>query len=653
MHLPTHCLGMGGGWFLLVVGAVSAIVSSSSSHGALAWTVVRPLEHALAFGIPPTPDNTNHKIRQQQRQQRNNGYSVVVQSSRQSLDGPVARDDDDDEDCRALADSGDTVEDRSSIVRPNTNRNTARRRFLQSSLASSLALVLPSMSLAVGLAQFPQTSPFSNAYHFMRIGTTLLEEEDIWSTNALFLTNREDALSPTGQEQVVSACRLLKEPQQCPTVVRHSLAAGSIDTATLLSRELGLGRDRVVGEYTFLDPRAIGQWDMLSKTSTMPAVWAMDEMEAGANGKGGRPPPNEDGTPHETLADQTIRLRQLFSLLETQYSGDTILLVFSDGTGPAVLSAMVAGIPLNRVHELEFEPGEVRLDITKDSVQALWQAKQADRTAMAAYRDTLQQGRVELTQLRSTQAFVNRKDEKLEAELVAIDEQYNLEQERKQQAEIERKQQVEATRQQERQERQRRHEQTDSSSLWISDEGGTAILPTVVAAGASFVAVVGAAQLGTGGDDDDNNHDTTTARTADSAVEPGGNTTATITVQTSKGDELPLQSYFGSRKGSTNTTIATNTTTDSAVKPQLVNGDPSGTMKILYDDDLVPPLDPYQKAEKAMKEYLDQDDGGDACKLNCLCVFNLLFIVGRGHKLSDHTFVFFPLCRDFVALGND
>ena len=29
--------------------------------------------------------------------------------------------------------------------------------------------------------------------------------------------------------------------------------------------------------------------------------------------QGGRPPPNEDSTPHETLADQVVRLRQLIS----------------------------------------------------------------------------------------------------------------------------------------------------------------------------------------------------------------------------------------------------------------------------------------------------------------------------------------------------
>ena len=45
------------------------------------------------------------------------------------------------------------------------------------------------------------------------------------------------------------------------------------------------------------DPRGIGKWEMLSYSQTRPAVWAMDESEAGPNGDGGRPPANEDGTP--------------------------------------------------------------------------------------------------------------------------------------------------------------------------------------------------------------------------------------------------------------------------------------------------------------------------------------------------------------------
>mmetsp|Transcript_24392 Transcript_24392/g.51458 ORF Transcript_24392/g.51458 Transcript_24392/m.51458 type:complete len:87 (-) Transcript_24392:1105-1365(-) len=72
----------------------------------------------------------------------------------------------------------------------------------------------------------------------MRAGASLLEIEDIWSTNPLFLTNREAALSELGERQVLEACEFLKEMGSSPTVVRYSLAAASVDSANIIGDEL-------------------------------------------------------------------------------------------------------------------------------------------------------------------------------------------------------------------------------------------------------------------------------------------------------------------------------------------------------------------------------------------------------------------------------
>lgn len=147
-----------------------------------------------------------------------------------------------------------------------------------------------------------------------------MEADDIWSTNPLFLTNREAALSSEGIAQVEAACQMLRKENVNPSIVRYSLAASAMDTTNIIGRELKIGRDRLVPEFNFMDPRAIGKWDMLPLSTTEAAVWAMDADEAGAEGRGGKPPPNEDGTPHETLADQGIRLRQLLSGESTSQS---------------------------------------------------------------------------------------------------------------------------------------------------------------------------------------------------------------------------------------------------------------------------------------------------------------------------------------------
>ncbi len=178
---------------------------------------------------------------------------------------------------------------------------------------AAAAMLVSFPANARGLVSFPCVMPLLNVYHFMRAGTSLLEEADIWSTNPLFLTNREAALSEKGIQEVQVACRILQDADISPSVIKYSLAASSVDTAMVIRDELKVGQNRLIPEFTFMDPRAIGKWDMRSIVETFPAVVAMDELEAGKDGKGARPPPNTDGTPQDTLADQAIRLRQLMS----------------------------------------------------------------------------------------------------------------------------------------------------------------------------------------------------------------------------------------------------------------------------------------------------------------------------------------------------
>ena len=46
-----------------------------------------------------------------------------------------------------------------------------------------------------------------------------------------------------------------------------------------------VGRNNLVPEFNFMDPRAIGKWDMLPLETTKSAVWAMDVQEAGNYGE--------------------------------------------------------------------------------------------------------------------------------------------------------------------------------------------------------------------------------------------------------------------------------------------------------------------------------------------------------------------------------
>ena len=247
----------------------------------------------------------------------------------------------------------------------------------------------------------------------------------MFSTNPLFMTNRDDALTPIGMAQVEEVCNKMLSLDINPSVVKYSLASKCLDTVNIIANTMMIGRNRIVPEFTFMvssivscirafrayayiyaltlntyiyyqDGRGAGFFDGKPLESAEPALWAMDNQEAGNEGRDGAPPPTDDGTGNETLQDQVIRLRQLISILETQYSGDDILLVFPDGTSPALLSCLIAGIPLKDVHALNYEPGEVRISVDMPSTKSLLK----DKITSPQYKEILAKGKTELVALR-------------------------------------------------------------------------------------------------------------------------------------------------------------------------------------------------------------------------------------------------------------
>lgn len=418
----------------------------------------------------------------------------------------------------------------------------------------------------------------------------MLEAEDIISTNPLFLTNREDALTPKGREQVRQACARMKGSY--PTVVKYSLAASCIDTADLVGAELKITRDRIIPEFTFLDPRGLGQWDMLSYKKVEPSVFALDQDEAGPDGTGGRPPPNDDGTPHETLADQAVRLRQIVSILETQYSGDTILLVFPDGTGPALLSCMFAGIPYNRVHELEYDLGELRLDVTKESTLRLLQERAENRSRRDAYQTYLDEGRANLQELREQKEFINKKDIKMEQERVAIEKAYQEKEERRQQA----REREEAARRQRAEELARRQENAKEVEMARRERVGTSGSDSVSLFGS--VAAVGAAA-------------------AVRAVQRGGEAEApgneTAIHRTSSTDSPPNVPAVNVTQVNTTTIVLPKTTLPPRVEPIAATDDPDSALQAIVTGPRPPSTKEKREraAQVAMELYMEQDDGGD------------------------------------------
>jgi hypothetical protein len=135
----------------------------------------------------------------------------------------------------------------SMLYAESDSNNISRRSFgiMVAGIFSAgpFATMLPKRANAMGLVQFPcPKGELANTYHILRAGQSLMEAQDILCTNALFLTNHEDALSELGVAQVEQACEEMRVRGINPSVVKYSLASKCIDSANIVATNLLVGR---------------------------------------------------------------------------------------------------------------------------------------------------------------------------------------------------------------------------------------------------------------------------------------------------------------------------------------------------------------------------------------------------------------------------
>lgn len=280
----------------------------------------------------------------------------------------------------------------------------------------------------------------------------------------------------------------------------------------------------------------------------------------------------------------------LLLVMETQYSGDTVLLVFPDGTGPALLSAMIAGIPFNRVHEMNLRPAEIRLDVNMKSIKALLNS---GTLPTEEYKTTLAQGRQELKRLRSMKSadIISVKDQKLEEDRLES-EAAATERETKRLAKEEEDQLARETRAHEIQEERLRLRELNGNGS--GDTNPVLLGTSVVGATAAAVAV-----LSDKGEDK--------KETMDVEVTNATGLNAQITEHTDLDILDDLVPVFAGGRNVTDglgQLSSDNDVAEEAVR-QRVNGDRLATFPPPRK-----PRDPVKAAEEAMKEYMDSDDGG-------------------------------------------
>ncbi|KAL8457752.1 hypothetical protein ACS0TY_035571 [Phlomoides rotata] len=233
------------------------------------------------------------------------------------------------------------------------------RRSIITSLAISLAPFLTSpqtqkhthyadsismpVSEARGLFQMPPVR-LTNRYYLVRAGESEYESMGIINTNPVAKTSVDNGLSEKGKKQTIRAALDLKSMGACEgnCWIWPSITQRAYQAAEIIAAVNGIGRSHIVPEYSFLDARGLGAFEG-KKLESVSEVYASDSLSPNI-----KPPPMNDGTPNESVQDVFVRVTQLMSILETQYSEDTVIIVSPDSDNLTVLQAGLVGLELRR-----------------------------------------------------------------------------------------------------------------------------------------------------------------------------------------------------------------------------------------------------------------------------------------------------------------
>lgn len=217
---------------------------------------------------------------------------------------------------------------------------------------------------AAGLLQMPPEK-LSNRYFLVRAGESEWETAGIVNTNPVAKTNMENGLSAAGRKQAAAAALAVRRSGACRDGcwVWPSITQRAYQAAEIIAYANNLPYSKIVPEYSYLDARGLGAYEG-KQISVAREVYSLDAESAQL-----RPPRASDGTVNESVADVLVRVTQLMSILETQYSGDTVVIVAPDSDNLSVLQAALTGLDLRRHNELAFAPGEVR-EVSLGAAQA-------------------------------------------------------------------------------------------------------------------------------------------------------------------------------------------------------------------------------------------------------------------------------------------
>lgn len=232
-------------------------------------------------------------------------------------------------------------------------------RLLQAAILAPAGMsLLPKRASALsGLKIFPLTEQLGNNYFLMRAGECKFDSRGQAKSNPIdMMSVNESGLTRRGIDQTRKAAEALREKGvEFDAWVWAAIATNSMETAEVLAYELNIRRERVIPEFSFLDPRGLGVLDGKPVHEVRTTLAEMDRANTEA-----KPEPHHDGTPNESVEQVFVKVRQLVSKIETQYFGENIVIIAPDSQPLSILQAALTDVDLGMHHELAFSPGELR-----------------------------------------------------------------------------------------------------------------------------------------------------------------------------------------------------------------------------------------------------------------------------------------------------
>ena len=159
-----------------------------------------------------------------------------------------------------------------SVIECNGLRFPSQREMIRvlssSATAAMIAGSISPQSCLADMLTFPLPSPLKNNYVFARSGECFADSHNEVQTNPVKKLRQDNALTFKGREEAIGIAKDLNRMNFSPSFIWTSNTERAYETAVIVARELELGQNRIIPEYSFLDARSTGIFEGKNMEST-------------------------------------------------------------------------------------------------------------------------------------------------------------------------------------------------------------------------------------------------------------------------------------------------------------------------------------------------------------------------------------------------